>query len=151
MCFSTARSERTNVPATAALFLPWAISDSTSSSRGVRCSSGELPRAGAGVDERLDHLGVDHRTAAGNRADGVDQLAPLGEPLLEQVGPALGPAVEQAQRVAGLDVLRQNDDADIWVAGAQFGCRPDPLVGAGRRHADVGQHDIRRVLVDGGQ
>ena len=41
MCFSTARSESTSEAATAALFLPWAISARISVSRGVSTRSGE--------------------------------------------------------------------------------------------------------------
>src|SRR5207253_9395838 len=44
MCFSTARSVRKRARPMAALFLPWAISETTSRSRAVRASIGEGAR-----------------------------------------------------------------------------------------------------------
>ena len=59
--------------ATAALFLPCAISASTSASRGVSRSSGDAAGP-AGRDQHLDHLGVDDGTAGGDLAQRGDEL-----------------------------------------------------------------------------
>jgi len=59
MCFSTARSESPSASPTAALFLPCAISASTSRSRGVRWVSGDVrarPRAATSTSTTLGSM-----------------------------------------------------------------------------------------------
>jgi hypothetical protein len=51
----------------------------------------------------------------------------------------------------GLEILRQNQDTLLWVGPAQLGGRLNALVRSRRRHADVGEHEVGRVRVDGGE
>ena len=149
MCFSTARPESTRASAMAALFLPEAISASTSSSRGVRWRSGES----AGV-LRLDTsdsttFGSIHEPPPATARTAADQLVDVGHPFLQQVGPPGRPGLEQRQRVGRLDVLAQHDDADPGMGHPQLGCDADTFVGAGGRHADVGDDHVGDVVGDG--
>ena len=86
MCFSTARLVSTSESAIAALLLPWAISASTSRSRGVSSASGERSARHLAGDERLDDLRVDDRAAVRDRLDRRDELPPVVDALLQQVG-----------------------------------------------------------------
>ena len=144
MCFSTARSLRSRAVATAALFLPWAISVRISCSRGVR-SSGRLGRLGAGGDQALDHLGVDHRAAPrrprGSRAAAGRRRRPA--PSAGRPGRSEPPS-NSASAYSGSAYWREHDHADARVRLPDLAGGPDALVGAGRRHADVGEHDVGR-------
>ena len=148
MCFSTARSERTIDLAMAALFLPCAISPSVSASRGVRRETGDSRPAHAGAHELVDDLRVDDRAALRDLLERVEELLELGHPLLEQVAAPLRPLLEQGERVRRLGVLAEHDHADVGVRLAQRVGGADALVGARRRHADVGEHDVGRLLGD---
>ena len=59
------------------------------------------------------------------------------------------PCFEQRQRVRRFDVLAEHDDADVGMAGAELVRGAHALVGPGRRHPDVGEHDVGRVGGDG--
>ena len=97
-------------------------------------------------DERFDHLGVDHRAARRDLPDRPHQLVDVGDAFLQEVGPTLRAFVEELERVARLDVLAEHDDTDGGVGHAERLGRPHALVGAGRWHPDVGDHDIGLVL-----
>ncbi len=56
--------------------------------------------------------------------------------------------LEQRHGVAGRGVLAQHHHADLRAVLAQPGGGLDALVGAGRRHADVGDHDVRLAALD---
>ena len=99
-------------------------------------------------DQALDDLGVDHRAAGGDLADGGEELADLADALLQQVGAALAAVLEQGQRVGRVVVLAEHDDAHRRVVGAQPGGQGDALVRARRGHADVGHDDVRVVVGD---
>jgi len=136
------------VPAIAALFFPAA--------EHVALARRQLVKRRALVasvrgDERLDHLGIHDRAALGDRADRADELVDVVDALLEQVGAALAPVLEQRQRVPRLRVLAEHDDADPRVALAQEVGRADALVGPGRRHPDVGDDDVRPLGLDCGE
>ena len=105
--------------------------------------------AAAGGDERFDHFGVDHGAAGGDGVDGGHQLGAVVDAFLEQVGAAVGAVVEQRERVAGVGELAEDHDADLRMGPAQFGGEADALIGVGRRHADVGQHDVGPLLLAG--
>ena len=121
MCFSTARSLMNSVLAMVALLRPVAIT----------CEDLALPLgqaqqrtvAAPAGEQRLDHLGVEHRPAAGDLVQRADQLVEVGDPLLEQVAHAGDAVGQQLEGVVLLDVLREDDDADAGVLGA------DPLGG----------------------
>jgi hypothetical protein len=51
--------------------------------------------------------------------------------------------------IAGLDVLAQQENAHLRVRAPAVCGDPDSLVGVGRRHPDIGEHDLREVLRDG--
>src|SRR3954465_12115796 len=68
-----------------------------------------LRAGGSRRHELFDDLRIDDRAAVGDLADGVDQLVDVADPLLQQVGPALGPAREQVERVARARVLAEHD------------------------------------------
>jgi hypothetical protein len=57
--------------------------------------------------------------------------------LLEQIADALGVLLEQPHRLAGLDILRQEQDADVGVVGADPLRGHQALVDVRRWHADV--------------
>ena len=106
--------------------------------------------AGAGSDQRLDHLRIDDRTSPRDLTDGVDQLIDVGNPLFQEVGAAGGALFQQAQRVFRLRVLTQDHHADLRVACPDLGRGPNAFVGTGRGHPDV-CHDHGRALgLDGG-
>ena len=151
MCFSTARLVRTSVSAIAALLLPLAISARTSRSRPVSVGQGRALDAQLGGDERLDDLRVQHRPAGRDRLDRRHQLGAIVDALLEQIGAALGAGLQQRQRVGGLGVVAEDDDADPGVGLAQQPGHADALVGARRRHPDVGHHHVGALGVDRGQ
>ena len=59
---------------------------------------------------------------------------------------------DETEREGGLDVLGQHEDADgrPMLFADRFG-RTQTFVGVRRRHADVGDRDIRTLLADRGQ
>ena len=108
-----------------------------SRSRPVRTSS--VPVSAAAQELRHHRLGVDHRPAAA-RCD-------VGDTVLEQVADPLRRVLEQLDRLPGLDVLRQDQDAHPGMLGADLLCGQQALVGVRRRHPDVGHHHIGRFLL----
>ena len=86
MCLLTAFSVTTSRAAIAALERPSAISPSTSRSRAVSRPSGSSRSCRASSCD--DDLGVHGGAAAGDPADRVDELAHVGDPVLEQVAEA---------------------------------------------------------------
>ena len=103
---------------------PSATSASTSRSRAVSSSSGSRRRRPP--EQPGDDRGVDHGLAVGDAAQRVDQDGDVEDALLEQVADALGVVLEQAHRVARLDVLGQH---------AARRCRGAPRGSAARRRA----------------
>ena len=149
MCFSTARSLMNRAVAVAALLRPAASSWSTSSSRSVRPSRGELSWLGLASHQALDDLRVQGRAAARDGVQRRDQLVDLADPFLQQVaepGDAVG---KQVERVVLLDVLREDEHAGLGELGADPLGRVDPLGGEGRGHPDVGEDRVGAVLLHG--
>src|SRR5213593_2858327 len=107
----------------------------------------EVPMSTA--DHQLrDHLRIDGRSTRGNASHGLDEIVHVGDPVLEQVADPIGAALEQPERVRGLDVLRKKEDGD---AGMALPDRRRGLKSFGRVrgwHADVGDRDVGRVRVD---
>jgi hypothetical protein len=56
--------------------------------------------------------------------------------------------VDQAHRVVGVDVLREDEHADVWEAIPDGDRGVDALAGVGGRHADINQSDIGPVVRD---
>ena len=148
MCFSTARSVRNSAAAIPALFFPIATCCSTSRSRGVSCAIGESLHGTPGCDQHLDDARVDHRTASRHLANGADQLVDVGHALFQQIGATACALLEQRERVLGLRVLAQDDDAHVGPLRPQALRGAKALVGAGRWHADVRDDHRGVVLLD---
>ena len=53
-----------------------------------------------GGEQLLDEARIDRRAALGDDLDRGEELAPVVDPFLEQVAAALGPVLEQGQRIA---------------------------------------------------
>ena len=132
--------------------------------RGVRAALGHQPehlalargelveRAVVARAEQLgDGLGVERRAALGDAADGVDELAHVGDAVLEQVADAAAPVGEQLGGVGPLDVLREHEHRQARDPPARLERGAHALVAERRRQADVDDADVRPVLVDGGQ
>ena len=98
-------------------------------------------------NERLDHVGVDHRAALDHLADRASELCRLADPLFEQVRQAARPVPEQCHRVIGVVVLGQHDDPDRGVIRTDGQRRLDPLGGVRRRHPDVGDDRVGPLAV----
>ena len=96
------------------------------------------------ADEPRDHLRVERGAAVRDPFHRGGELLHVGDAVLEQVADALGVSLEQLERVAGLDVLREHEHADSRVALADLLRGAEPLVGVGRRHPDVDDRDVRR-------
>ena len=95
---------------------------------------GQPADPGDRVHERLDDLGIEHRAAGRDLAHGAGELVALGDPVLQEVRVAGGAVGEQRDRVFGIVVLRQHDDAGAGMALAELLRRVDALR-AGRRAA----------------
>ena len=98
------------------------------------------------LDERVDHLRINYGSAICHPLDSRGQLFDVTDSLLEQVGPAVGSLIEERHRIVRFHILAQNDDTYVWVRLPDLIGRPDSLVRLRRRHADVGNDDIRLVL-----
>src|SRR5829696_1518027 len=116
---------------------------------GRQLVQGRALRTAASGHERLDDLRVDQRSALGDRADGGHELGSVVHALLEQIGATVRATLEQRERVERIGELAEHDDADRRVGVAELGGEPDPLVGARRRHADVGEHHIGPLVLAG--
>jgi len=86
---------------------------------------------------------VDYRAALGDGAEGIAQGARLAQPFLEDVAPSGRSLREQRHHVCRLHALAEDDHTQVGMGMSQLGREPNSLVGVGRRHADVGQHDVR--------
>ena len=149
MTFSTDRSVTTRSSAIDALFLPSAIFRSTSRSRAVSCSSGDVVARARSATRPFDHLRVDQRASERDRPDGAEELVEIVDVLLQDVGAPGAAGVQQRECVARVRVLAQDDDAEARVRLSQASGGLDPLVGVTRRHPDVGDHDVRGLAIDG--
>ena len=126
---------------------PSAISSSTSRSRSVSSASGSSsPR---GRDEARDHLRVERRTAVGDALGGGEELADVEHAVLEQVAEAA--ERDQLDGVGRLDVLGEDEHAQLWVRLLDLPRCARALVGEGRRHPDVQDDEVGIVLGDRGQ
>ena len=146
-CFSTARSETTNASAIAAFERPSAISSSTSRSRG-----GERARAGRPSRWRPTRCETTSGSSAdpppATRCDRVDEALDVGDAVLQQVADAGRVVGQQRLRVVGLDVLGQDQHAQVGVLGAQLDRRAQAVVGVVGRHAHVDDRDVGLVGAD---
>src|SRR5215211_4185483 len=110
---------------------------------------GQRVGAAAAAEELGDDLGVDGGAALADPVDGGQELADVGDPVLEQVADALGAAGEQVAGVALLHVLGQDQDGGGGGALADLQGGPQALVGVGGGHAHVDHGQVGPVGVDG--
>ena len=133
MWVSTVRSVSHSRRAIPTLVRPSAISASTSRSRAVSEASG--PAGAVHADQPRHHLRVERRPAGGHPSQCVEKVIDVEDAVLEQVAePSTG---HQLDRVPGLDVLRQQHDAELGVLGADGPRRPSAIVGQIGRHPHV--------------
>jgi len=100
------------------------------------------------LKERLDDAWVEHRPAGTDLVDRLHQPVRVPEAFLEQVGDPGRAVLEQLQRVLGVVVLGQHDDADPRVAVPDVMGELDALGGEARRHPDVEQDDVRHRILE---
>ena len=112
---------------------------------------GELARAGRRArcfETRVETMiGSSAEPPSATRLTALDEALDLGDPVLQQVAGALRGLGEQLHREPDLDVLGEDEDADARVLLADLDRRPQPLVGVGRRQADVDDDDVELVAV----
>ena len=101
-----------------------------------------------GLHQHLDDLGVHRRSSGRDRLDRGRQLARIVHALLEQIRAATGAGLEQGEHVVRIGELAQHDHADLRMLRSKLAGDLDSLVGAGRRHPDVGEHDVGFLLLD---
>ena len=94
-------------------------------------------------DQRLDDRRVERRAARRHHPDRVDQLAALGNAVLEQVAVARRALGQQRHRVLGVVVLGEHHDPGPRVALAHLAGGVDALARERRRHPDVGDEHLR--------
>ena len=88
---------------------------------------GESVLVGAAVEQRGDDLGVECGASVGDSCDGAEEVRDVQHPVLEQVAePAQSGELDA---VGGLDVLRKEQDAQVWPRGFEGGGGPGALVG----------------------
>src|SRR4051794_34726048 len=97
------------------------------------------------AEQPRDHLGVERRAALPHPAHRVVEVLDVPDAVLEQVADALGVAADQLERIALLDVLGEHEHADVRLARADVDRGAQAVVGVGRRHAHVGDRDVRLV------
>ncbi len=97
------------------------------------------------------HLGIDDRAARGDPAHRVGEVVELHHPLLEQVADAGRIVPDQVDRVASLDVLREDEDRDGRMVRPDPAGRLEALGRVGRRHPDVDDREVRALAIDEGQ
>ena len=97
------------------------------------------------ADELRDDRRVERRAALPHTPDRGGELAHVGDPVLEQVADALGALGEQLHRVRRLDVLGEDEHADLRIRLADLLRGPEAFVRVRRWHADVDDDDVRRV------
>ena len=105
---------------------------------------GRQPPAGDhGSDQGLDDGRVEGGAAGGHRPDRVDELAALGDVVLEQVAVAGRSLGQQRDRVLRVLVLREHHDPGPRVALAHLTGGVDAFALEAGRHPDVGDEDLR--------
>ena len=126
---------------------PSAISERTSRSRGVSWSSG---LCGADCDRGVGRRGQGRRPSRRQRrarsASTRSSMSSIA--FLQEIADPLAATVEQPEGVLGLDVLRQQQHADLREAAADLLGDCEAFVAPGWRHADVDDCDVGAELVD---
>jgi hypothetical protein len=125
---------------------PSAISASTSRSRGVSSSSGSARRRRS--SSAATSCGSTTTPPADDARDRVRQLVDVEDAVLEQVPDPLLIAVEEPERILGLDVLREHEKADVVEARPDLRGGSQALVGERRRKTDVDEDGVGPLALD---
>ena len=102
-----------------------------------------LPAAAA--EHPRDHLGVERRPAAARPSDRLDEVAEVGDAVLEQVADAARVVADELGHEALDEVLGEHEHADLGLLAPDLDRRPQPVVGEVRRHPDVDDRDVGPV------
>ena len=108
----------------------------------------ERIRAAPTLEQRRDQLWIDDDAARDDARDRVRQLVHVEYAVLEQVPDPLLIAVEEPERILGLDVLREHEEADVFEARPDLRGGPQALVGERRRKTDVDEDGIGLLALD---
>src|SRR5262245_14662351 len=100
------------------------------------------------ADELRDDRRVQRRASVGHAADRARELVDVGDTVLQQVPDSLGVVREQLHRVVRLDVLGQDEDADLRMLLANRLRRGEALVGVARGHPDVDDRHVGVVAAN---
>ena len=131
-------SEMPNTRAIAALLRPCAMSARTSRRRVLSRSTASSRRASIAVITS----GSSATPPSATRRRSAAEARGVGDPLLEQVADRRRPFTEQLGGVLAVDVVRQHHHRGARLLGADPLGGPQPVVGAGRWHAQVGEHQV---------
>ena len=104
--------------------------------------------APAAAEERRDDAWVDDGLAVVDAVHGVDKDGRGEDPFLEQVADLFRMSFEEADGVAGFEILRQHEDADVRVLLANPFGGPQPLVRMRRRHLDVDDGNVGLLMTE---
>ena len=121
------------------------MSPRTSRSRSESWPARRRPRP---AYQALDDLRIHHAAAVGDPAHSVQQCLDLADAVLDQIAAPCLLALDEAKGVGELQILREHEDADLGVLATDVLGGDEPLVRAGRRHADVDQGDVGAVALD---
>jgi hypothetical protein len=97
------------------------------------------------ADQSRHHVGIEHRPAISDAADGVGEHAQIADFLLQQVADALRAVGDEIERVAVFQELGQDQDTCSRPVGTDLKGRPEPVISMIRWHLDVGDDDVRAV------
>src|SRR6185312_8223887 len=115
--------------------------------RGERVERAVVARASV-ADQLGDDLAVERRAAAGDATDRVEEGRNVTDPLLQQVADATLPSGQELRRVDRLDVLGEDQDAEVGVAAAGLDRGADPLVGEAGWQPHVDDRQVGLVGAD---
>jgi hypothetical protein len=82
----------------------------------------------ASADELRDDRWVEDRSSVADAVYAGGELVQVGDPLFEQVAHTVGPGGEQFERVAGVDVLGEDENPGRGPAFADYFGRAQSLV-----------------------
>lgn len=102
-------------------------------------------------DQRVHNVRIDHRPAGDDRLHGGQQLRGIVDRLFQHIGVTRGAVPQIVEDISLIDILAENDYPDGRVGAPEPRRGLNSLVGGSGRHANVGDHHVRRGGVDGGQ
>src|SRR5439155_14366412 len=97
------------------------------------------------ANEASDDRGIDHRLSVADPPQCVHENCDVEDALLEQVADPLWMVLEQADCVARLNVMREDEHADLGMLCPDLLRGEEALVRVRRRHADVDDRSVRSL------